>query len=195
LTARRAPPKLAVSIRKGDSMTVHTHRRLVIRVLTGTLAAFATGNRAYAQQGRGALPARPDPLVREQVQSFVQGAHTDLDATRQMLEGDARLTKATWDWGGGDFETAIGAAGHMGRRDIAALLLDRGAALDLFVAAMLGELTIVRAVLEARPSLVRVPGPHGIPLIAHAKAGGPAAAAVLDYVRMVLDQTEPKERR
>jgi ankyrin repeat protein len=110
-----------------------------------------------------------------------------------MLDATPRLIRATWDWGGGDFETALGGAAHMGRRDIAALLLDRGAPLDLFAAAMLGELAIVRAALEARPALARVPGPHGIPLIAHAKAGGPAAVSVLDYVSTVLAQLENRK--
>jgi hypothetical protein len=76
----------------------------------------------------------------------------------------------------------------MGRRDIAGFLLERGAPIDLFAAAMLGELSIVRAALEARASLARVPGPHGIPLLAHAKAGGPAAAPVFDYIRSVLER-------
>jgi hypothetical protein len=58
----------------------------------------------------------------------------------------------------------------MGRRDIAMFLIDRGAQLDLFAAAMLGELAIVKAALDARPVLARVPGPHRIPLLAHAKA-------------------------
>ena len=43
---------------------------------------------------------------------------------------------ASWDWGGGDWETGLGAAAHMGRRDIAELLLGRGARLDLFAAAI-----------------------------------------------------------
>jgi hypothetical protein len=63
----------------------------------------------------------------------------------------------------------------------------------LFAAAMLGELAIVRAALEARPALAGVPGPHGIPLIAHAKAGGAAAVPVLDYVRTVLAQLENRK--
>ena len=83
----------------------------------------------------------------------------DLAVTRELLEKDPRLIKATWDWGGGDFETALGGASHMGRADIAGFLLERGAALDLFAAAMLGELSIVRAALDARPSLARVPVP------------------------------------
>jgi hypothetical protein len=171
-------------------MLMLTSRRLVVRTLTGALAVLATGRTSWSQQP-APIPPRPSPLAHDQVQRFVQGAHVDLDATRQMLDSTPRLIRATWDWGGGDFETALGGAAHMGRRDIAALLLDRGAPLDLFAAAMLGELAIVRAALEVRPALARVPGPHGIPLVAHAKAGGPAAVPVLDYVTTVLAQLDP----
>src|SRR5262245_35911338 len=89
------------------------------------------------------------------------------------------LVNASWDWGGGDWETALGAAAHMGRRDIAEYLLAHGARLDLFAAAMLGHLEVVQAALTAFPEARSVPGPHGIPLIAHARAGGEPAAAVL----------------
>jgi hypothetical protein len=165
-------------------MTMMLTRRTIVRTVAGALPAIATGS-AFAAQGRGE-PARPGPLAADLVRRFVQAAHADLESTRQMLDGEPRLIRATWDWGGGDFETALGGAAHMGRRDIATLLLARGAALDLFAAAMLGQLTIVRAALEASPSLASVPGPHGITLSAHAKAGGADAAEVLEYIGRVL---------
>ena len=136
------------------------------------------------------VPARPPALPGERVNQFVRVAHADLDATRKMLDAEPRLIRAAWDWGGGDFETALGGAAHMGRRDIAAFLIERGAQLDLFAAAMLGELAIVKAALEGHPALARVPGPHGIPLLAHAKAGGPAATPVLDYIATILTRLE-----
>jgi hypothetical protein len=172
-------------------MLMLTSRRLVIRTMTGAIAALATPRLSWSQQP--ANPSRPSPLAQDQVQRFVQAAHSDLDATRQMLDSTPRLIRATWDWGAGDFETALGGAAHMGRRDIAALLLDRGAPLDLFAAAMLGELAIVRAALETRPALARVSGPHGIPLVAHAKAGGTGSVSVLNYVTTVLAQLDRKE--
>src|SRR5512134_2992193 len=115
------------------------------------------------------------------VQEFVGNAHGDLDRVKELLAQEPGLINATWDWGGGDFETGLGAAAHMGRRDIAEFLLEHGARIDLFAAAMLGKLDIVKAVLAAFPEAIRVPGPHGIPLIAHAKAGGDDASAVLKY--------------
>lgn len=118
----------------------------------------------------------------ETVQAFVGNAHGDLAKVQELLAQEPGLLNATWDWGGGDWETALGAAAHMGRADIARYLLGQGARLDLFAAAMLGDLAIVRAMLDAYPAMRAQRGPHGIPLRAHAKAGGEAAAAVLAYL-------------
>lgn len=116
------------------------------------------------------------------VEEFVGKSHGDLERVKEMLSQEPALINATWDWGGGDFETALGAAGHMGRKDIANYLLDHGARIDIFVAAMLGKLDIVKAALSAYPEVKNIPGPHGIPLIAHAKAGGDEAQAVVDFL-------------
>lgn len=109
-------------------------------------------------------------------------AHSDLDRTRELLAHEPALVNATWDWGGGDFETALGAASHMGRKDIANFLLENGARLDLFAAVMLGKLDLVKAALAEYPDAINVPGPHGIPLIDHAKAGGEDAITVLEFL-------------
>jgi ankyrin repeat protein len=100
---------------------------------------------------------------------FVLVSHGYPDAVRTALERDATLANATVDWGGGDWESALGAASHVGNREIAELLLAHGARLDLFAAAMLEMVDLVRAALEARPELREATGPHGIPLRAHAK--------------------------
>lgn len=117
------------------------------------------------------------------VQEFVGNAHGDLKRVKELLAEEPGLINATWDWGGGDFETALGAASHMGRRDIAEFLLENGARLDIFAAAMLGQLDIVKAALTAYPAAIKTPGPHGIPLMAHAQAGGEDAKAVLEYLQ------------
>jgi hypothetical protein len=122
---------------------------------------------------------KPAAIAFELVQSFVSNAHGDLDAVQTLLADEPALGNAAWDWGGGDWETALGAASHMGRRDIALFLLERGARMDVFAAAMLGETEIVRAMLVAFPAFRDGAGPHGIPLIAHAQAGGEAARDVV----------------
>ena len=127
-------------------------------------------------------PANPaiDP---ERVQQFVNDAHGDLDSVTRMLDEEPGLLNACWDWGGGDWETGLGAAAHMGRRDIAELLLGRGARIDLFAAAMLGKLDIVKAVVEDDPAVIDRKGPHGISLMSHARKGGKRAAEVVKYLK------------
>ena len=122
-------------------------------------------------------------ITPEQVQQFVNDAHGDLDSVTRMLEEEPGLLNACWDWGGGDWETGLGAAAHMGRRDIAELLLDRGARIDLFAAAMLGKLEIVKAVVEDDPAAIDRKGPHGISLMTHARKGGKGAADVVKYLK------------
>lgn len=116
------------------------------------------------------------------VQDFVINAHGNLDRVKELLAQEPALVNATWDWGGGDFETALGGAAHMGRKDIAGFLLDNGARLDIFAAAMLGKLDIVKAALTAYPNALHTPGPHGIPLLVHAQAGGEEAKEVVDFL-------------
>ncbi len=117
------------------------------------------------------------------VQEFVGKAHGDLNRVRELLAQEPALINASWDWGGGDWETGLGAAAHMGRRDIAETLLANGARIDLFAAAMLGKVGLVKAILEAFPEMRQAKGPHGIPLLAHAEAGGPEAAAVVELLK------------
>lgn len=123
------------------------------------------------------------------IQDFVGNSHGDLDRVKELLAQEPALINSSWDWGGGDWETGLGAAAHMGRRDIALYLLEHGARLDLFAATMLGHLDIVRATLETYPDSLNVLGPHGIPLMAHAQAGGNEAIQVYEYLKSLASQT------
>lgn len=125
---------------------------------------------------------RPPPIAPELVNEFVLKAHKDLDRVKELLAQEPKLVNACWDWGGGDFESALGAAAHTGRREIAEFLLENGARMDIFAAAMLGHLDVVKAAITADPRAASAPGPHGIPLVTHAKMGGEKAAAVLEYL-------------
>jgi hypothetical protein len=122
---------------------------------------------------------KPPPIDPELVAEFVLKAHGDLGVVKQLVEQEPAIVNAAWDWGGGDWETGLGAASHVGRRDIAEFLLEHGARMDVFAAAMLGETEIVRAMLSAQPELHEARGPHGISLLAHAEAGGEQARDVL----------------
>lgn len=125
---------------------------------------------------------RKPRIANEMVEEFVRVAHSDLDRVQALLQAEPALIHACWDWGGGDWETGLGAAAHMGRRDIAEFLLSQGARLDIFAAAMLGQLNVVQAIIAAYPAMRQAVGPHGIPLIVHAKAGGEAAHEVLAFL-------------
>lgn len=128
------------------------------------------------------IPAKGPPIEAALVKEFVAAGHANLGKCKEMLAQTPKLINACWDWGGGDFETALGGASHMGNREIALYLLEQGARMDLFCAAMLGHLEIVRAALTAYPAAIRTPGPHGIPLLEHARKGGREAEAVLQYL-------------
>jgi hypothetical protein len=129
------------------------------------------------------LPPQIDlTLVRE----YVLNAHGDLARVEQLVAQEPRLVNAVWDWGGGDWESGLGAAAHTGRKEIAGFLLEHGARIDLFAAAMLDQLEIVRATLDAFPSALHVPGPHGIPLLAHAKIGG--ADSVISHIEALISK-------
>ena len=100
---------------------------------------------------------------------MVGAAHTNLPKVQELVSEQPELARACWDWGFGDFESALGAAAHMGRRDIAEFLLANGARPDIFTFAMLGSVESVRAMIEAVPGVQRTLGPHGITLLQHAK--------------------------
>lgn len=169
-------------------------------LLGGGVAALGAllGRGVFAQPGVSSPAPSPsskdvpdfpehDPQIdRARVKRFVIAGHFNLEAVKEMLAADPTLINGAIDWGNGDFETALGGASHMGRRDIAEFLLEHNARLDIFAATMLGKLDIVKAAVAAFPNIVQVPGPHKIPLIAHAEKGGPAAAAVLEFLRPLV---------
>ncbi len=126
-----------------------------------------------------------DPLAAELVKEWVGKAHSDLVRVKELFVQEPRLLNASWDWGGGDFETALEAAGHVGNRDIAQFLLDNGARMNLFCAAMLGQLDIVKSTLDAFPDLKNSGGPHGLKLKHHATKGGEPARHVLEYLESI----------
>ena len=132
------------------------------------------------------FPEHDPQIDRARVKRFVIAGHFNLPAVEKMLAEDRTLINGAIDWGNGDFETALGGASHMGRRDIAEFLLANNARMDIFAATMLGKIEIVKAAVAAFPNIVHVPGPHKIPLIAHAEKGGAPAVAVLEFLRPLV---------
>jgi hypothetical protein len=133
------------------------------------------------------FPTQPPALVQE----MVKVSHGDFKRVRELVEDRPTLAKAAWDWGFGDWESALGAASHTGNRDIAEYLIAHGARPSLFSAAMMGHLDVVKAFVVAQPGVQRIAGPHGISLLAHAKAGGAKAEMVFKFLDGLGDAGAP----
>jgi hypothetical protein len=119
------------------------------------------------------------------VQDFVIYAHSDLGMVKKLLEKEPALLNSTMDWGSGDWESGLGGASHMGERGIVEYLLEKGARIDIFCAAMMGLLDSVKAFLTLQPKLIDARGPHGFTLHFHAQVGGKDSEKVLDYLQTV----------
>ena len=130
-----------------------------------------------------ARPAKGDPLPPEKVKEFVGAGHNNLDKVKSLLTEFPTLLYATWDWGGGDFETALEGAGHVGTKEIANYLIGMGGRTNLFVLTMLGKTQIVKAYLDTYPQYLNARGPHGFTLLHHAQRGGDDAKELLDYLQ------------
>jgi hypothetical protein len=124
-----------------------------------------------------------DPLPAEKVKDFVVAGHSNLDKAKQLLTEFPTLLYATWDWGGGDFETGLEGAGHVGNKDIANYLIGAGARTNLFVLTMLGKTQIVKAYLDTWPQYLTARGPHGFTLLHHAQRGGDDAKELVEYLQ------------
>lgn len=164
-----------------------TRRAVLILPAAAWFVPSPAGARQPDASARAGVPATfpsQDPaLARE----MVAVSHGNVARVRELLHAHPTLAKAAWDWGYGDWESALGAASHVGNREIAELLLASGAAATLFSATMLGQVETVKALVTASPGIQRTKGPHGISLLAHARAGGARAADVLSYLASLGD--------
>jgi hypothetical protein len=125
----------------------------------------------------------PEPLAAAQVKDFVIAGHGKFDKVKEMFAESPTLLYATYDWGKGDFETALEGAGHVGNKEIANWLIQQGARTNLFVLTMLGKTTIVKSFLDAFPGYLNAKGPHGLTLLHHANKGGEDAKELLEYLK------------
>ena len=181
----------------GDPMNSHVSRRDLFRAgtqgaLAATVFASVSGDaiRADAPKGGGdagklwpGFPRHEQKLVAE----IVGVAHFNEQRVKELVKTCPELVNAGWDWGFGDWESPLGAASHVGHRGIAEFLLSHGARIDIFAAAMLGFTDVVNAFVAAQPGVQRALGPHGISLLAHAKAGGKAATGTVAYLEKLGD--------
>ena len=128
------------------------------------------------------FPAQNLDMVRE----TVTVAHGNFKRLKELVDAHPSLAKAAIDWGFGDWEDALGAASHVGNRQIAEYLIANGARPTLYSAVMLGQLDVVKAFVAAQPGCQRIPGPHSISLLAHAKE-----ANVRGYLESLGDAGAP----
>jgi hypothetical protein len=136
-------------------------------------------------------PAKPPKLADELVKAFVSAGHNNLPEVQRLLKEQPGLLNACWDLGGGDFETALEGAGHVGDREIAEYLINQGARANIFVLTMLGHTVVVKSLLATFPELLRSKGPHGLTLLHHAQRGGAQALELLEHIS-ALGLTETK---
>src|SRR2546428_11918783 len=156
-----------------------THsRRDFIRIVPA-FGAFTIPVSAFEQGQGSAEPAWPAPppakglpvddsfpsqhpaLVKE----MVGVSHFNINRVRELVQAHSELAKAAWDWGYGDWETALGAASHVGNRPIAELLLENGAPPTIFSAGMLRQLGIRETVIAASARLPRLRRPHRLTMM------------------------------
>jgi hypothetical protein len=160
------------------------HRRSLLQ-----LAPLAFAQPATSEGVPATYPSHPPTLARE----MVGASHGNLARVKELVKAQPTLSIASWNWGFGDWETALGAASHVGNRPIAELLIENGAPPTLFSATMLGQLEVVKALIEAHPGAQRIPGPHSISLLDHARAGGAPSKPVFDYLEKLGDAGGPAQ--
>ena len=163
------------------------NRKAFIQQL-GVTGLVATGLPAFAH----AFPPPTDPqLDKELVAAFVGAGHRDMDKVKNLLAETPNLLNAAHDWKLGDFETCLGAASHVGYKELVLFLLEKGAQANIFTACLFGKIEIVKPMLEAFPGTLHAKGPHGFTLLHHAIEGGEEALEVKSY----LESLGAKEKK
>src|SRR5215204_525840 len=132
---------------------------------------------------RPRYPAHEADAVRE----IVGVSHSNLARVKELVAARPTLARAGWDWGFGDWETAIDAASHVGNKPIVEFLLANGARPTIFSAVMLGQMATVNAMFAALPGYQRTRGPHGLTMMAHARAGGEGNTEMVKYLESLGD--------
>lgn len=166
---------------KESIMSIHLTRRHFFSATAATTAGgWAASAFGIADTQPAAVPAHFPQTDPELAQSIVGKSHFDIDAVRDLLREDPNLAIASWDWGFGDWESALGAASHVGRREIVELLMAHGARPNIFTLAMMDKVDAVRGICEALPGIQKTCGPHGITLLDHAVFG--RAERVREYL-------------
>lgn len=179
-------------------------RRVLVRSSLLGLVALPIPNILYAKsiikidERNNGIVSEPKryPAIPEDLTSEVVGvSHFNLDRLKVLVNKRPELARATWDWGFGDWETAIGAASHVGRKDIVDFLISKGARPDIFTFAMLGAYEMVKGMIELMPGVQLTSGPHGISLLEHVHNGDSKSIQsikLIDYLKTLGDTDDKK---
>ena len=124
---------------------------------------------------------RPAAYQKDVVQKFVGASHGKIEVVKELVAEFPNLIYSKWDWGGGDFETGLGAASHVGNKPLANFLLEKGARINLFTLTMLGKTKIVKSIIKEYPDMIHSLGAHGYTLLHHAKRGGEEAEDLVEF--------------
>ena len=133
-----------------------------------------------------AMPPQGEPqLDKELVATFVGAGHRDMEKVKALLEETPTLLNSAHDWQRGDFETCLGAASHVGYKELVTYLLEKGAQANIFTACLFGKMEIVKPMITAFPSVLNAKGPHGFTLLHHAIQGEDEALEVKEYLELL----------
>ena len=116
---------------------------------------------AYQRGGQPYEPVTNSKLSQTVINEFSSICHGNFRRVRAFLKKYPGIvhTNASWD------EMGVEAGAHMGRHDIAEIVLEKGAPCALPTCVMMGLERRARAMLEANANLVRERGPHDFPLM------------------------------
>ena len=151
----------------------------------GLLPFFAKAN--FEDEFKVVTPKLDAELVKQ----FVGVCHGDFEKVKELYAQEPKLIFSSHDWGNGDFENGIEAAGHTGGKEIAYFLLEKGARINFFTLCMLGHFKTIKRMLKDFPYLLNAKGPHGFTPLHHANQGKEGAEKVKKYL-VSLGSSETK---
>jgi len=134
-------------------------------------AAFILPSTGSSQKTIKSITADNPKLDADLVKDFVTNCHGNFDKVKELYQKEPLLIFSSHDWGNGDFENGIEAAGHTGHKEIASFLLEKGARINFFTMCMLGKYEAVSQMLKEFPYLLNAKGPHGLTPLHHANQG------------------------
>jgi hypothetical protein len=131
---------------------------------------------------KGTADQDKSQLDKKLVHEFVKKSHGNDDIVKEMLDEHPTLLNVAYDWNNGDYETGLGAASHIGDKELVHYFLDKGAQANIFTAALFGKMDIIKPMLSFSPQSLNAKGPHGFSLLHHANQGGADALEVKEYL-------------